>query len=102
MPTGTSGSVLVVIAVLPSPAGTTTDATTSRPAPSYRLTESSRRRTPRGSYRGERAYSLAAPDRSPFRSGDRSAAGAKATGRSSHLELALVHHVVHEERLREL
>src|ERR1019366_8315944 len=41
MPTGTSGSVLVVIVGPPSLAGTRTDVTNYGRAPSYRLTESS-------------------------------------------------------------
>src|ERR1035441_6389849 len=42
MPTGPSGSVLVVIVGPPSLAGTRTDVTNYGRAPSYRLTESSR------------------------------------------------------------
>jgi antirestriction protein ArdC len=42
MPTGTSGSVLVVIVGPPSPAGTTTDVTNYGRAPSCRLAESTR------------------------------------------------------------
>jgi hypothetical protein len=42
MPTGTSGSVLVVIVGPPSPAGTTTDVTNYGRTASCRLTESSR------------------------------------------------------------
>src|ERR1035437_7136530 len=59
MPTGTSGSVLVVIVGPPSPAGTTTDVTNYGRTASGRLTESSQYILPSSYWASTRPWSAA-------------------------------------------